>query len=117
MAEITPQAYANIREHINNGWTYIELQDDAGNAILRLGSDDARVSWIHQEGATALLRQVVITGKDTDITLPQTFAKSAIYNVATGGTAFSLETFNSFTLETVNDELTIVHELQIPQVV
>ena len=117
MAEITQDAYKDLRKHINSTWNYIEVQDETGTPVIRLNPTDPRVTWIHKEGATALLLQIVVTGKDADITLPQTFSKSAIYNVGTGGTAFSLETFNQFTLESVNDELTIVHELQVPQTV
>jgi hypothetical protein len=58
----------------------------------------------------------VITGSDVDITLPQTFTKSALYKVASGGSALSLETYTQFTIEATNDQLTIKHRVEVPRV-
>lgn len=117
MAEITNYAYQNLRDYIQSNWQYIELQDEAGNAILRLSPTDSRYTWTHNAGDQTLKLQVVIKGSDTDITLPCTFAKSVIYNVATGGQPLSEETFTPFTVETEQDELTVIHNIQVPQVV
>lgn len=115
--EITSTAYQNLRDYIQSNWKYIELQDDVGTPIVRLSPSDSRVTWTHTAGDQTLKLQVIIKGSDVDITKPKTFAKSVIYNVATGGTPFSTETFTAFIIETDQDELTVVHNIQVPQVV
>lgn len=117
MAEVTQSAYQDIRNHIQENWKFIELRDGAGTAILRLSTDDARVTWEHLAGERELKLQINIKGSDTEITIPQTFGASAVYNVATEGEAFSEETFNAFTVESDKDELTIVHAILVPRTV
>lgn len=117
MAEITSYAYQNLRDYIQANWQFIELQDEAGTSIIRISPTGSRCTWTHNAGDQTLKLQVVIKGSDTDITLPCTFAKSVIYNVATGGNAISEESFTPFTLETDQDELTVIHNIQVPQVV
>jgi hypothetical protein len=117
MAEITSYAYQNLRDYIQANWQYLELQDEAGTSIIRLSPTDSRCTWTHNAGDQTLKLQVVIKGSDTDITLPCTFAKSVIFNVATGGSPLSEESFTPFTIETEQDELTVIHSIQVPQVV
>lgn len=114
MAEITASAYQALRDYIQQNWKYIELRDDAGNAIVRLSPSDSRVTSTI-EGQTVKL-QIVVKGSDADITKPKTFASSAIYDVATGGQPYSIESFTPFTIESDMDELTVIHEIQVPQV-
>ncbi|WP_240371497.1 hypothetical protein [Anoxybacteroides rupiense] len=116
MAEITSSAYQALRNYIQNNWKYIELRDDLGNPILRLSPADSRVSWIHNAGDQVLKLQIVVKGSDADITKPKTFASSAIYDVATGGQPYSIESFTPFTIESDMDELTVIHEIQVPKV-
>jgi hypothetical protein len=116
MAEITASAYQALRNYIQNNWKYIELRDDAGNAIIRLSPSDSRVTWVHNAGDQVLKLQVIIKGSDADITKPKTFASSAIYDVATDGNAYSVESFTPFTIESDMDELTVIHEIQVPKI-
>lgn len=115
MAEINQIGYQKIRDYIEANWKYIELQDGSGTPIIRLGISDSRVSWTHTAGEQTLKLQVVVKG--SDITLPKTIAKSAIFDVASGGTAISVETFTAFTMEGASDELTVEHSIEVPQVV
>lgn len=119
MAEFTSTGYQSIRDFVQANWKYIELRDTAGVAILRLAVDGTRVKWLHTAGAQRLEVQIIVKGSDSEMTgkLPKAFASSAIYSVATGGTALSVETFSSFTMEASGDELTVVHQLEIPQIV
>lgn len=88
----------------------------ATTPIVRLALADDRVSWTHAPSAQTLELTTVITGSDTDIQLPQTFAASAIFKVATNGSAFSVETFTQFTIEATSDQLTIKHRIEVPRV-
>jgi len=115
MAEINTVGYQKIRDYIEANWKYIELQDGSGTPIIRLGVDDSTVSWTHSPNDQILKLQIVLSS--ADITLPKTFEKSAIFDVASGGTALTVETFTAFTMEGVNDELTVEHSIEVPQVV
>ena len=117
MAEISNQGYQSLRDYIQSNWQYIELQDDTNTPILRLSPSDSRVTWTHLVGEQTLKLQIVVKGSDIDITYPVTFAKSLIFDVATGGSAYSEETFTPFTIESDQDELTVIHSIQVPQVV
>ena len=117
MAEITQAAYQNLRDYIQVNWKYIELQDDLSNVIVRLSPSDSRVTWTHLAGEPTLKLQVIIKGSDTDIMAPKTFAKSIIYNVTTGGSQLSVESFTPFTIEGDQDELTVIHSIEVPKVV
>lgn len=116
MAEITASAYQALRNYIQQSWKYIELRDDAGNAIVRLSPSDSRVKWVHNASDQVLKLQIVIKGSDADITKPRTFVSSAIYDVANGGNAYSVESFTPFTIKSDQDELTVIHEIQVPKV-
>lgn len=118
MAEITQKAYQDLRDYIQATWKYIEIRDDKDTPIMRLEVGvDPRVNWSHSANAQTLEITAVISGDDVDVTLPKTFAKTAIYKVATGGDAYSVEAFSAFTMESLADELTIKHQIEVPQVV
>jgi hypothetical protein len=118
MAEITAQGYQDLRDYIETTWVWHELRDATTTPIIRISTADPRVSWTHVAEAQTLELTTIITGSDGDITsLPQTFASSALYKVATGGDAFSVETFTQFTIEATNDQLTIKHRIEVPRVI
>ena len=116
MAEVTSVAYQNLRDYIQSSWKYIELKNESDSPILRIDPTDSRVTWTHNVNAQTLELTCVITGNDADITLPCTFKSSAIYNVSTGGNAFSTENFTPFSMVNEADQLTIKHQIQVPQV-
>jgi hypothetical protein len=116
MAEISSYGYTKLREFAQTNWKYIELRDASSNAILRLTTSDPRVTWTHNAGAQAIELTIVVKGSDADLSgsLPRTFASSAIYDTASGGTVISIETFTQFTMSGSLDELTVKHQIQIP---
>jgi len=115
MAEVTASAYSDLRTYISSNWQYIELQNEVGTKILRINTTDPRVTSVIEGNIVKFT--VVIKGTDTDIIKPVTFAQSSTYKVATGGSAFTVEPFAPFTIEGDNDELTIIHEIQVPKIV
>lgn len=117
MAEINANGYQSIRDFIQANWKHIELRDDVGTAVLRISTSDSRVTWTHSAGSQTLELTIVVKGADAGITLPQTFASSAIYDVASGGSPYSEEPFSSFTMEGTGDELTVKHQIQVPKVI
>ena len=117
MAEITNAGYQSIRDFVEATWKYVELRDETGTKIVRLAVRDPRVTWEHNANAQTLELKVVIKGSDAEVSLPKTFASSAIYSIATGGSALSDESFSDFTMESSGDELTVIHKLEIPQII
>lgn len=116
MPEIEEAGYVTIRSFIIGDWEYIELRDDTDTPILRLGVADARVEWIEDDpNQQVITLQIVVSGDDPEITLPQTFQFSALYNVDTGGDALAHEEFTEFTMTDTADQLTVQHEIEVPQ--
>lgn len=114
--EISTAGYQSLRDFIQNNWTYIELRNEAGLPIIRLSTADPRVNWTHETGAQTLQLTAVITGADADITTPVTVAYSAIFDVTQGGESLSVVEFeHPFTLQDDNYQLTVNHQIQIPQ--
>lgn len=116
MANATSTAYQDLRDYIQANWRYVELRDSLGNPFLRISTSDTRVAWTHQAGSQTLELTVTIQGSNSDITLPSAFSQSAIFKTATGGQPMSLETFPTFTMEGVGDELVIKHRIEVPRV-
>lgn len=132
MAEVTEKAYEGIRAYLVETITRAELLDDAGERILnRPIETDDRFTWIHptkevqvgynQYGqplyddvpdSQTLQLQIEITGSDNDISLPTTFAQSVL-NSATGD--ISIESFEPFTMTNKEDQITIIHNIEVPQ--
>lgn len=117
MAEITSAGYQSVRDFIEANWVYIELRDDTSTPVLRLGVSDSRVSWTHNPGDQVLELTVVLKGSDADVPLGTTFGGSAIFDVGTGGSALSEETFTPFTISVDEDQLTVKHRIEVPRVV
>lgn len=113
MAQVTNYAYDSLRTFAVNSWQYLEIQKLDGTPIKRFGTTDGLT--ITQVGQT-IEYIIVISGADALFT-GQPVANSVIYDVATGGNSIAIETFTEFTFAANEDELTINHVLQIPQVV
>jgi hypothetical protein len=118
MAEITTAGYENIRQHILDSWIWIELRDDTNTPVLRISTSDPRVAWTSLDPTTNPLELVItIEGADVDVPVPTTFQYSAIYDVNTAGDAYSVESFTVFTISANEDQLTVRHRIEVPQIV
>ena len=118
MAEISELGYQHIRNYIEENWRFIELQDDLGAKVIRLETTDPRVTWTHAPGAEVLELSIVVTGSDAEITLPQKLASSAVYTSADATEPVTLvEPFSNFELSTTEDQLTIRHKIEVPELI
>ena len=115
--EIKSEGYQDIKDYIEANWIWVELRDSTGTVWGRISTSDTRVAWTHSSGDQVLEVTISLRGDDDDITLPQEFAESVLYKVETGGDEFSANTFSATTLEENDDELTIKHQVQVPEVV
>lgn len=118
MAEITQTGYQGIRDFIEANWKFIELRNESGAKIVRLDTSDDRVNFTHVPGAQTLELSIVITGNDTEITLPTTFASSVIFTSAEGAEAVTaVEAFSPFEMTMEEDQITVRHRIEVPQTV
>lgn len=114
MAEITNVAYSDLKNYIKNEWKCIELRTDNDAKILRLNSDDSRVT--SNIIGNEIQLQVVLKGSDLDLKKPLVFAKSVLFKDMVSLTSLCEESFTPFNMESDSDELTIIHTIQVPKV-
>lgn len=121
MSEISSAGYQTVRDWMtqSSAWGFHALCNGADVELLRVNIDtDTRSSWTHVSGSQTLEVTTVIKGSDSEISasLPVTFAKSKMYKTSSGGSVLSTETFSSITLTTVNDQITVKHQIEVPEV-
>lgn len=122
MSELTADGYQSLREFAVSDvptpaeWDYIALYDDTKTEVLRLSvSGDVRFDWIDIDGDAIIKMEGVITGGDSDVSLPQTFEYSAAYDAASGGRQITeIEQFPVADLNQPGDDVTITHTIELP---
>ena len=123
MAELTSDAYQSIRDFVNsstgvpNDWDYIELYDDASNAVTRVSiTGDGRCQWLDVDGDKTLQIEFDVTGSDGDIPIPTTLKYSAVWDSASGGRQITVkEQFAEAVINQSGDNVLITHSIDIPQ--
>lgn len=114
MSAITTYGYNSIQNHIASTFTYLELQDETGTPIKRFSTADGLT--ITNDIPSKTITYTIITTGDTTF-LNKTVAKSVIYQTSTSTDVFATESFSQFTFESAEDELTVKHTIQVPQVI
>ena len=123
MAELTSDAYQSIRDFVNsstgvpNDWDYIELYDDASNAVTRVSiTGDGRCQWLDVDGDKTLQIEFDVTGSDGDIPIPTTLKYSAVWDSESGGRQITVkERFAETVINQSGDNVVITHSIDIPQ--
>jgi len=123
MAELTSDAYQSIRDFVNsstgvpNDWDYIELYDDASNAVTRVSiTGDGRCQWLDVDGDKTLQIEFDVTGSDGDIPIPTTLKYSAVWDSASGERQITVkEQFAEAVINQSGDNVVITHSIDIPQ--
>lgn len=130
MAEITTNGYEDLKYLIQENWTRISLRDEEGNEVYG-ATTSGSAEWIHPTeskpveydmrgypipgdvpSTQTLSLQVVVSG--SQVSLPATFASSVITNQLSE--VVSEETFTPFEMTQTEDQLTITHNIEVPQV-
>lgn len=114
MAQINNHGYEKIRQYILSSWNYIEVQETTGIALKRFGIADG-LQVTGNATTQEIEYKLVITGDTTF--LGKTVGKSVLLEVATNGSPIATEVFAPFEFSSEQDQLTILHRLQIPQIV
>ncbi|HWJ80182.1 MAG TPA: hypothetical protein VNR61_19125 [Niallia sp.] len=112
MSSITTYGYNKIQDYLVANVTYLELQDDQGNAIKRYTTSNG-LTITNSKATQTITYEVVATGDAAF--LNKTVAQSVLFDVATNGSSIATETFSPFTFESAEDELTVKHNIQVPQ--
>lgn len=115
MANIENYGYEKIRTFVLSNWKYLQVCKPDGTILKRFSTTDG-LTITGTAVNTELEYKVVISGSDATF-IGQSVGKSVLFDVATGGSAIATETFTTFTFESVDDSLTILHKLQIPAVI
>lgn len=116
MASITLEGYNDIKAYVISSWAYISIQTDTGSQIFRLPTSDARITWT---GSTVnpITATIVLKGSDIDIqpNLPTTFGRVQFYKTnASANGLTAAEAFTTFTMTSVDDQLTIKFNINFP---
>lgn len=125
MAELTSGGYQSLKDFVNsstvvpNDWDYIEIYDDSQTAVTRVSiTGDSRCQWLDADGDKTLKVEFVVTGSDSDISLPVTLEYSAIFDDTSANSGRQItpkEQFATATLNQNGDTVTITHSIDIPQ--
>jgi len=113
---IEGNAMQAIRDYIQSNWNYIELASYLGTVWKRLPITDPRIQWTHTPGSQTMQLTIVISGTDSDVTLPLKIGKISMFNVPSGGSALVSELFTEQTISIIENVLTLTYQLQIPKV-
>lgn len=113
---IEENAMQAIRDYIQSNWNYIELASYLGTVWKRLPITDPRIQWTHTPGSQTMQLTIVISGTDSDVTLPLKIGKISMFNVPSGGSALVSELFTEQTISIIENVLTLTYQLQIPKV-
>lgn len=112
MANINNYGYEQIRSFILSNWNYLELRTPTGTVLKRFSTADG-LTITGNATTQEIEYKIVVSGLDASFT-GQSVGKSVLYDVATGGSAIATESFTNFTFESEDDELTVIHKLQVP---
>lgn len=123
MSELREEGYQTLRDYVNSSnstpspWDYIEIYDENSNAVTRVSvTGDSRCQWLDVDSDNVLKVEFDVTGSDSDITLPVTLEKSALWNESSGGSQCTTkEQYAKATLNQEGDNVTITHTINIPQ--
>lgn len=115
MAEINQYGYQKIREFVIANWKYLEVRTPTGVVLKRFSVTDG-LTITGTSASTELVYKVVISGSDATF-IGQSVGKSVLFDSAVSTNAIATENLStSFTFESAEDELTIIHKLQVPKV-
>ncbi|MGG3892510.1 hypothetical protein [Geobacillus stearothermophilus] len=134
MAEIQSDGYVSIREHIVKNWNKVVLKDASNNQVFSTTIDGTKARWTHtrtteqrvtgfNDFGEPITEQVEVESNPTleislavsgaDVSPPSTVAKVQVLD--TQNRIMTEETFQPFTFETAQDELTLSVKIQVPQ--
>jgi hypothetical protein len=114
---IESAGYTDLRSYVESNWTTIALLDTNNSEITRIDlQNDSRVTLVSDSATNPLEYQIKITGSDSDISLPVTIDTTEVYKSSSATTRMGADTYADATLQESGDELTLTHQVALPQV-
>jgi len=108
----------DLRNYIQNNWTFIALIDDTGTEETRIDiANDSRASFTSGSASNPRTAEVTVEGGDSDITTPVTLAESELYKGSATADAMSGDVFaeGDATLSADADTLVVTHDIEQPE--
>jgi len=120
MTEFNTDGYADLRTYLQSNWNHIAILDDTGSEQLRWDVDaNSNTSWTSGPSSNPLTAELVITGQDIQDaggSLPVTLTKTEAYKSNSATTVMGSDIMADATLEASDDEVTISHDYEMPQI-
>lgn len=120
--EVEQAGYEDLQNYISDNWDYIELVDDEGDAVTRIGVEDDRLNITiedtEDDGDDDTVRWTVeVQGSDEDIPLGTTLEESRIFDTDTDGEIYHTDTHESAPIATEEDTVQVQHDIEVPEIV
>lgn len=120
--EVEQAGYEDLQNYISDNWDYIELVDDEGDAVTRIGVADERLNITiedtEDDGDNDTVRWTVeVQGSDEDIPLGTTLEASRLFKEETGGDVFHTDTHESAPIASEDDTVQVQHDIEVPEIV
>jgi len=115
MTEATTDTYVDWRDYVINNYTNAALIDDTGSKVIDIDiPNDGRAQWTNTSSSNPITLEINLTGSDSDIPLPTTFAQIKLKPSSAGNTRYS-DPFTNATIEASGDTVTLTTDVSIPQ--
>lgn len=114
---IESAGYTDLRSYVESNWTTIALLDTSDTEITRIDlTSDSRVTLNSDSATNPLEYEILISGDDSDITLPVTIDTTEVYKSSGATTRMGADTYADATLQNSGDELVLTHQIALPQI-
>lgn len=105
--------YKDMIEKAVEHW-YVELQDGAGNKLLRINTSDSRCERIGTAGTSPVRFKVTVTGSDVP-SLPVSVERAAIFRNATDSTPIAEGPIAGALLYLPTDRVAVITPIYVPE--
>ena len=105
--------YKDMIEKAVEYW-YVELQDGAGNKLLRINTSDSRCERVGAVGTSPVRFKVTVTGADMP-TLPTEVERAAIFSNATDSTPIAQGQIVGALLYLPTDRVAVITPIYVPE--
>jgi hypothetical protein len=117
MPEITPYGYSYIRDRIYEGWRYVQLNDENGDKITRVSTDDYRFNINYVEGSSILKLELALEGSNHDIPIPSTLSEIELYeDFESEDILARVDIDPNIKIESSNDIIEIDQYIEVPRI-
>lgn len=112
--ELEELGYLDLRAYVYWIWGYFQIEDNDGNVIMRISTDDKRVTKSYDEENKTVNFTVVITGYDAEFGLPVEIGSMSIYKMSEGGDCLGKSYYTDVILEDFEDIAVLHYKIRIP---